>query len=170
VSATGGGSVFVLTDGGAVWSTNLSVDVLHATSGATVAAATFESSAGGLVLVADPGGLSPAPYRLAFRSGRAGAEFHRVNDKAVIAVTPTINSPELLWWTPRARAADQVAIYGRRFRPISAAAVTLTLVQPDNLNGTSGPHINVSAFVENENRATFVLPLSLTTPGVYVIR
>ena len=141
VGPHGGGSVWVLTSGDpAALNATSAVHVVDA-GGSTVASARVESVSpdGGLLLIAIPGGLPAAAYRLAFGG----------------LYTPAVNAPEPHWCTPRARVGDELAIYGRRFRREAGTTVILT-------PAAGGAPTTVAAYVENENRATFVLPNKLT--------
>ncbi len=75
------------------------------------------------------------------------------------ALSPPVNAPELHYVDPYARPGDTVAVVGRRF----------TNLQPSVVISCDGsPNITVSAFVESDTRATFVLPADVR-PGHAVV-
>jgi hypothetical protein len=150
VASTGGGSVWVLTSSDIINATALrNVHVVDVASKRTVATASIEGAApdGGLLLVGVPSGLAPAVHHLIFDPA----------DGAAVS-SPPINAPAPHWTTPRGRTNDELAVYGRRFRRVAGTKVTLA--------GAS--RAEVAAHVENENRATFVVPASLQ-PGRYEV-
>lgn len=66
------------------------------------------------------------------------------------ALSPPVNAPELHYVDPYARPGGIVAVVGRRLAD-SKPSVVLSC-------GGSSPNVTVSAFVESDTRATFVLP------------
>ena len=64
------------------------------------------------------------------------------------ALSPPVNAPELHSVTPCARPGDTVAVVGRRFANLNPRVVL----------SCDGSNVTVSAFVESDTMATFVLP------------
>lgn len=74
------------------------------------------------------------------------------------ALSPPLNAPELHYVDPYARPGDTVAVVGRRFVDPHPSVV---------LSCGGSPNVTVSAFVESDTRATFVLPAdtAVSRPG-----
>jgi hypothetical protein len=74
------------------------------------------------------------------------------------ALSPPMNAPELHYVDPYARPGDTVAVVGRRFVDSQPSVI---------LSCDGSPNVTVSAFVESDTRATFVLPADtgVSRPG-----
>ena len=165
VGRSGGGRIFVLTSDPTL--ANATVSVTGAVQAQRVAVAQVESAHDGLLLVAVPGGLPAAAYQLTFDLSLAGSR----TGASVTVTTPPINAPEPHWATPRGRAGDVLAVHGRRFGT-DQPGVTVLLAPAAAAAAPAAAPVRVSAHVENENRATFLLPAgqSSLAPGQYQLQ